>query len=151
MPICSPQPHSFDRMAKALTSRVSRRDAFKYVGAGVLGTMLVSVGARKAEAVKCIPGGSCTGQVECTKKPEQIYCGCTHKIKKNGQISVKGFCWQNQFCVDVIPCSSFADCATLGKNYKCVDSCCGGGFCFPKCGSVPPCCSTQGTGKTGRG
>jgi hypothetical protein len=144
MPICRPQPHVFDKMAKALTSGVSRRDAFKYVGAGVLGTLLVSVGVREAEAVKCIAGGSCSGQVECTKKPGQIYCGCTHMIKNNGQMSPKGYCWQNQFCSGLTPCTSSADCVPLGKSYKCADSCCGGGFCLPKCGSVPPCCSTQG-------
>ena len=151
MPICSPKANSFDKMATALTSVLSRRDAFKYVGAGVLGSMLVSVGVREAEAAGCIPGGSCSGQVECTKKPEQIYCGCTHKIRKNGQISPKGFCWQNQFCSNIQPCTTTLDCVPLGKNYKCADSCCGGGFCLPKCGSVPPCCSTQGSGATARG
>lgn len=153
MPVCSPKPHSFDQLAKVLATGVSRRDAFKYVGAGVLGSMLVSVGVREAEAkgIKCTPGGSCTGQVQCTPGPPEIYCGCTHKIKANGQLAKKGFCWTNQFCANIITCTTSADCVSLGKNWKCADSCCGGGYCLPKCGSVPPCCSAQGSGTTARG
>jgi hypothetical protein len=149
MAICNPQPHQFDKMAKALTSAVSRRDAFKYVGAGVLGSMLVSVGVAEAKKPKCLPGNSCSNQTVCTPSGNGGQCGCTHKTSGSGKQTP--FCWQNQFCANIQACSTNKDCKPLGKNWKCADSCCGGGFCLPKCGSVPPCCSTQGAGATARG
>jgi hypothetical protein len=149
MPICNPQPHQFDKMAKALTSAVSRRDAFKYVGAGVLGSMLVSVGVAEAARIRCQPNTSCTNQTICTPSGNGGQCGCTHKTSARGV--VRPFCWQNQFCSGLTACATSRDCKPLGRNWKCADSCCGGGFCLPKCGSVPPCCSTQSSGATARG
>ncbi len=165
MSVCSPErlEHSFDRMSKALANGISRRDALKWVGAGVLGTMVSAVGVRNAEAwaSRCTPNpppdGTCGNQVVCgPPQPGFSGCRCTPKVRANGSLSARGFCWQDQFCSNVVPCLGSKFCKTnVGLNYKCVATCCASpevpGHCFPKCETVPPCCSAQVAGATGAG
>ncbi|GAX20076.1 hypothetical protein FisN_18Lu005 [Fistulifera solaris] len=40
------------------------------------------------------------------------------------------FCWRNDFCSNVSPCTSSADC---GPNQRCTSSCCGTGNCWDDC------------------
>ena len=120
---CTPGIHSFDKMARALATGISRRDAFKYVGAGVLGTMLVSLGARQAEASRCTPnvcpGNSC-----------KTDCFCQPTVKG------RAFCNTSQFCSTVTSCTTNGQCKDLhGKGWKCVENCCANSpGCLPRCG-----------------
>lgn len=147
---CTPKlSHEFDKLAKALASAVSRRDALKWLGTGALGIALSTVGLRKAWAVNpCIgntlPPGSCPPNL-CKNNPGD-QCICVWKFK-NGVFLTAGkpVCVQNFFCPGPT-CNSTGECkANFGLNWRCVDSaCCGGHACAPKCGTVPPCCTAQG-------
>ena len=137
--------HQFDLMSKALSSDLSRRQALKWVTAGVLGTMMSAVGVRKASAVPCTAGVACEPIGGCKGSAT---CYCTHKTK-NGIARPKTFCWENQFCVDTPTCNNSRFCKdNVGLNYRCVETCCGPGNCFPKCGTATP-ISTSGGGARG--
>jgi hypothetical protein len=45
------------------------------------------------------------------------------------------FCWQNDYCLNLLTCSSNYDCLTqVGSNYRCVpDTCCGVPKCIKAC------------------
>lgn len=126
--------HLFDQMTKALTSVRSRRDTLKWIGAGTVGTLLMTLGVREAEAAPCTAGPRCSGQLACPG----VDCHCTHCVFNTP--TPRSFCWQNQFCSTTPPCTNSLTCIfTKGFNYRCVETCCTGlAHCFPKCGTVPP-------------
>jgi len=143
----------FDKMTKSLATGVTRRDAFKYVGAGVLGTMLANLGVSKAEAARCsgaLACGSCP-PTDCTPPDNGGQCLCLRKFKDGVCASeLKAKCVQNALCSTLISCTRTGrDCKkVLGQNWKCTDGACCGvvGVCTALCGTVPPCCSAQGGG-----
>jgi hypothetical protein len=129
---------AFDQLATSLASGVSRRDALKLVVGGVVGTMLTTLGVRKAHAKsKCNNPGVCESYVSC--QGETCVCGTTPKTAKTG----KGFCFDGETsCEGAVACTSNGQCkAVLGKGWKCIlNNCCegevGAGGCAPKCGSL---------------
>jgi len=145
--------HRFDKVAKALASGVSRRDAFKYVGAGVLGAMLANLGVRHAEAarVRCQTDtcGACPPIIGCQgHNSSGDQCLCLQKVKAGQCLgATRAKCVQNAFCNTAVPCDKTRTCRTqLGDNWKCTDGACCGviGLCTALCATVPPCCSAQG-------
>ena len=138
--------HVIDKASKALSVGVTRRDAMKWVGAGVLGTMLTAVGVRRAEAGKF----SCTSFGSACDTPSTGQCICGAKLKNPS----KGLCCDNFFCST--PANHNCDPATGGtpcaKPYKCihVTGCSGTFVCQTKCNKVP-CCTAQSTGGTNAG
>jgi hypothetical protein len=129
----------FDQISKVLSSNVSRRTAFKFVGASVLGAMLSTIGVKQAEAVgqrACRDAGdpACT-ETTCHGTADSS-CGCIPKVR-NGVPTGKGMCHQGIPCAGITACNTHRDCRlALGANWKCSSSCCGVGFCHPKCGTV---------------
>jgi hypothetical protein len=145
---------TFDKMAKALASTISRRDAFKYVSAGALATMLAGVGVREAEAAKCTGSQACgtCPPTDCTPNGNGGQCFCLRKFKQGVcQSDLKAKCIQNASCSGLISCTKGKECRTqLGANWKCTDGACCGvvGVCTALCGTVPPCCTSQQSGGT---
>ena len=156
MPCTLPNTGSrFDKVAKALATGVSRRDAFKFVGAGVLGAMLASVGVRNAEAarVRCQTGtcGQCPPITGCQghdTSGDQCICLQKYNVNKGGCLGAdRAKCVQNAFCNTLVLCDKTRTCRTqLGDNWKCTDGACCNviGVCTALCATVPPCCSAQG-------
>lgn len=142
--------HRFDKVAKALATGVSRRDAFKYVGAGVLAAMLANVGVREAEAARCQAGscGACPPIIGCQgHNSSDDQCVCLTKVKAGACLNaLRAKCIQNASCAGLIACSKGSVCKGIGLNWKCIDGACCGilGLCGALCGTVPPCCSAQG-------
>lgn len=128
---CTGHPGStFDRLTKSLASGVSRRDTLKLVAGGLVGTLLTTFGARKAQAgAKCNNPGVCGTYQNC-KGSSTCFCGGTSKPGK-------GFCFEDASCASLIGCSTNGDCKSqLGKGWKClIGSCCGSNVCISKCGS----------------
>ena len=127
----------FDQISKVLSSDVSRRTAFKFVGASVLGAMLSTIGVKQAEAANLC---KLAGDPACTENgchAGRTGCGCVPKVK-NGVETGIGFCHQSQSCAGLLACTSSGQCkAALGRGWKCANSCCpNGSFCLPKCGLV---------------
>jgi len=143
--------HRFDKVAKVLATGVSRRDAFKYVGAGVLAAMLANVGVRQAEAARCQSGtcGACPPIIGCQgHNSETDQCLCLTKVKAGVCLNpLRAKCIQNAVCADLTTCTKSRACRTqFGDNFRCTDGACCGviGVCTALCGTVPPCCSAQG-------
>jgi len=145
---CTGQENRFDELAKMMASGIPRRDALKWVGATTLGAMLAFAGIKQAEALAggCQGKAECGTYVPCDGAPDIGTCACGTRAK-----GTKGWCFQNQGCSGLVPCTKNADCRPGGKAIKCVvNTCCGsGGVCLPKC-SAP----TNGvtlSGKTATG
>jgi len=140
----------FDHISKVLSSDVSRRTAFKFVGISVLGAMLSTIGVKEADANAQQRACRDAGDAKCTENgchgtASGLGCGCVPKVK-NGVETGKGMCHQAQSCAGLTACTSSGQCkAALGRNWKCANSCCTGSFCLPKCGTV------GASGKTGAG
>ena len=164
MPCTLPNTGSrFDKVAKALATGVSRRDAFKYVGAGVLGAMLANLGVRGAEAarIRCQTDtcGACPPIVGCNgHNSSGDQCICLQKVKAGVCLGAnRAKCVQNALCGGAPPlppplvgCDKTRVCRNaLGDNWKCTDgACCGRiGVCTALCGTVPPCCTANGGAK----
>ncbi len=145
---------TFDKMAKALATTISRRDAFKYVSAGALATMLANVGVRQAEAARCSGAQACgtCPPTDCTPPDNGGQCLCLRKFKEGVcQSDLRAKCVQNAFCSGLQSCTRSRECRlALGQNWKCTDGACCGviGVCTALCGTVPPCCSAQGGGSS---
>jgi hypothetical protein len=141
---CRPEQkdHIFDAMSKALSSALTRRDAFKWVSVGVLSTMLSAIGLRGAEAAPCTFAPGCLPNL--CGGPPGGQCFCSRRVK-NGVEGTKAKCIDNMFCSGLVPCQNKSDCPT---GFKCgTTGCCGIHACVTKCGKSP-CCSPQGL-KTG--
>jgi hypothetical protein len=152
----------FDELASGLASgTISRRQALKWAGFGVLGTALSSLGfADTAEAIrprKCrrrlggtpLDRGECDcafncatsdfSRFVCENDPE---CGCGETTEG------RGVCARiNIVCQGLPQCSSSGECPS---GHKCIlDTCCGPRICFPLC-SVDSIRSTSAaSGRTG--
>jgi hypothetical protein len=144
----------FDQISKVLSSDVSRRTAFKFVGVSVLGAMLSTIGVKQAEAIgqsACRDAGDppCT-ENGCHGTATGQGCGCVPKVRDGVEVG-RGICHQGQSCAGLTPCTRSSQCReALGKNWKCTNSCCtGGSFCLPKCGTVAG--APAGAGKTSLG
>jgi hypothetical protein len=133
----------FDDLSKALASSVSRRDMFRWVGAGGLAAVLASLGLKNASAQpeeKCPLKSSeftdpCFDQTTCSQDP---FCTCLPRVRAQAAL-----CHEPVFCAGLVPCDSDADCTGAGLpgpegQWRCAFSCCGGfaqAFCHPRCGS----------------
>jgi hypothetical protein len=142
----------FDDFSKALASSVSRRDMFRWVGAGGLAAVLTSLGLKNASAQpeeKCpLKSGEftdpCFDQTTCSQDP---FCTCLPRVQAQAAL-----CHQPVFCAGLVPCDSDADCTAAGLSgqWRCAFSCCAGfaqAFCTPRCGTdVSAAASAFGTG-----
>lgn len=115
---------------------VSRRTAIKSVAAGGAlvwaAPAITTLGGSAFAQVSPVP--QCPGTnwecddvlVECGASGPLEYCLC--------DTTVEGatFCWEDQFCEDLQPCSSSDTC---DPGYACVTTCCPEPMCFPVCGT----------------
>jgi len=140
MSTCKGTESRFDSMSTMLGSGMSRRDVFKWVGASVLSAALVPLGIGKASAQTrdpCHghPAEICPVTVTCAfiPPPGTIDCRCFAKIGNH-----MGKCLANDFCDNLPPCSTHAQCKALGFS-KCSDNCCNtagtgqGPTCMKRC------------------
>lgn len=145
----------FDQISKVLSSDISRRTAFKFVGVSVLGAMLSTIGVKQAEANPQQRACRDAGDPACTENgchgtATGQGCGCVPKVNNAGPTG-KGMCHQGQSCAGLTSCTTSGQCKiALGRNWKCANSCCAGGsFCLPKCGTAAG--APAGSGKTSLG
>jgi hypothetical protein len=128
---------TFDRLARAVASEVSRRQVFRYMGATALGATLTTLGMRKAEAADRFCADGCPGcpqGVSCRQHRNGTFCYCFQLAKNPFICKCKG----DFFCSQALPCNRNADCvAALGRGAKCLTASCCGTFrhCAPKCGN----------------
>lgn len=143
-----PCENPFDTITKALAGGGSRRQVLKWLGAGTFGTLFMTLTRGEAEAASCTAGHACT-PFTC---PEGKGCFCS-QMTKNATPTGRSWCWQDQFCNDSPSCTNNFACIKFFRafNYRCVETCCGTGHCFPKCGTVPPISLGVQDGATGAG
>jgi hypothetical protein len=154
---------SFDELARALAENsISRRQALKWAGYGVLGAALSSIGfAATAEALTrrqrrgCrrkggtpLERGNCHCAFNCfSSDPERFHCQDDPNCYCGETREHRGFCANlNLVCFSLPTCSSSSQCPS---GYKCmVDTCCGEPTCFPACG-LTAAGSSAVSGRTG--
>jgi hypothetical protein len=158
-----PEAPYLDELATGLAEgSISRRQALKWAGFGVLGAALSSLGfADTAEAIsrrkcrrrfggtpldrplergQCDCGFNCPGDdPPCGNDPE---CVCLQQ--PNG----RGFCGRHSDCRP--RCTTSADCP---EGSRCaINTCCDEPICLPECSSsAPAAASTEGGGRTSSG
>ena len=117
--------HFFDELAKGLDEgTITRRRALKLVGAAALGTALMPVLPKQAEALtrkarrKChseggvpLEKGNCHCAMTCTT-PVAITCHGSNICECHETVSGKGFCTDQSVPVTKEGCSTSADCPT---------------------------------------
>ena len=137
----------FDELAKGLAENsISRRQAVKWAGYGVLGAALSSLGfAESAEALtrrqrrRCrrkggtpLERGECNCAFNCETSPEDIVCEDNPNCSCTQTIEGRGFCADFQVLCPAETCSSSSECP---RGSKClVNTCCDApAVCLPSC------------------
>jgi hypothetical protein len=153
-----PEAPYLDELARGLAEgAISRRQALKWAGFGVLGAALSTLGfADTAEAInpgKCVrrfegtplERGECNCGVMCPG--DDPPCGGDPGCVCLQEPSGRGFCGKHSDCTP--RCRTSRDCP---KGSRCaVNTCCGKPICLPKCSSPPEAASTEGGGRTSSG
>jgi hypothetical protein len=136
----------WEDLARGLAENtISRRQALKWAGVGILGAALSSVGLpdtaealTKKQRRRCrrkggtpLERGDCHCGFNCGQQITQCHgnpnCLCFETTAN------RGFCGTNFACDAVNTCATSADCL---EGHKCVtDTCCGEPMCAPPCPS----------------
>jgi hypothetical protein len=157
----------FDDLAKGLAAgTISRRQALKWVGAGILGAVLATAGFNEpAEALtrrRCrdkggvpLEEGNCSCAFQCGADLDRFNCKSDSKCYCLEKASGGGFCGyggNDPQCGDFERCDSNRDCSD--SDARCITTtCCDTGICVRPCstgrttrvGAV----STENTGAVG--
>jgi len=162
----------FDDLAKGLANgTISRRQALKWAGAGIVGTVLASTGfPEKAEALtrrerrRCREKGgvpleegkcNCAFQCETGVHLDDFNCQSDPECYCFETTAGRGFCGyagSDPKCADFEPCRTTDDCSA--SNAKCIKTtCCDQGICVRPCSSGSTtqfgAASTENTGAVG--
>jgi hypothetical protein len=126
-----------DRFSQIVASAPSRRDVLKWTSATIMGSVLVSLGIKEAEA-----SGGCR-RVNCEACHAEDQCldgraGCSCIPRFRAGVARKCFCHDIVSCAGLVSCGNHRDCLDkVGAGWRCSISCCnptGPGLCHPKCG-----------------